>query len=253
MLDLEALTVQQIVAGYFLDEAGEEYVCVDCGRRFPVNEVFRIGDRFYVAERATQIHIQSDHCKRLADLLNVDSRYLSLTENQRELLHLLSAGLSDQEISARLGISPSTVRHRRFVFREKAKSAKLYLALWEMVCAGLEKGGDSGQHSLVPVHGGATMVDQRYEITEAESRKIIADLFSSLAPLRLKVFPAKEKKKIVVLRQIAQEFERGRQYSEKDVNSILADIYPDFVTIRRYLIQYGYLDRKRDGSAYWVK
>ncbi|MBJ6950597.1 DUF2087 domain-containing protein, partial [Vibrio cholerae] len=29
--------------------------------------------------------------------------------------------------------------------------------------------------------------------------------------------------------------------------------YPDFVTLRRYLIEYGFLDRTDDGSQYWVK
>ena len=30
-------------------------------------------------------------------------------------------------------------------------------------------------------------------------------------------------------------------------------MYEDYVHIRRYLIEYGFLDRKADGSAYWVK
>ncbi len=34
---------------------------------------------------------------------------------------------------------------------------------------------------------------------------------------------------------------------------ILKPIYHDYVMIRRYLIEYGFLDRHRDGSAYWVK
>ena len=33
------------------------------------------------------------------------------------------------------------------------------------------------------------------------------------------------------------------------------DVYKrqDYVTLRRYLIEYGYLERTRDGSAYWKK
>ena len=55
------------------------------------------------------------------------------------------------------------------------------------------------------------------------------------------------------MRTIAKEFEEGIRYSEVQVNEILKDIYPDYVTLRRYLIEYDYLERTRDGSAYWKK
>ena len=81
----------------------------------------------------------------------------------------------------------------------------------------------------------------------------MSTVFASMQPLRLKTFPPKEKKKVVILRTIAKEFEEGIRYSEVQVNEILKDIYPDYVTLRRYLIEYGYLERTRDGSAYWKK
>jgi hypothetical protein len=95
------------------------------------------------------------------------------------------------------------------------------------------------------------MVDQRYEITEAENQKILSHVFYSLEPLKLKVFSSKEKKKIVILRRIAEQFEKNKQYTEKEVNSILVDIFEDYCTIRRYLIEYGYMGRTKDGRAYW--
>ena len=97
------------------------------------------------------------------------------------------------------------------------------------------------------------MVDARYEITQQEEQKILSTVFASMQPLRLKTFPPKEKKKVVILRTIAKEFEEGIRYSEVQVNEILKDIYPDYVTLRRYLIEYDYLERTRDGSAYWKK
>lgn len=96
-------------------------------------------------------------------------------------------------------------------------------------------------------------MDARYEITQQEEQKILSTVFASMQPLRLKTFPPKEKKKVVILRTIAKEFEEGIRYSEVQVNEILKDIYPDYVTLRRYLIEYGYLERTRDGSAYWKK
>ena len=53
------------------------------------------------------------------------------------------------------------------------------------------------------------MVDARYEITQQEEQKILSTVFASMQPLRLKTFPPKEKKKVVILRTIAKEFESG--------------------------------------------
>ena len=95
------------------------------------------------------------------------------------------------------------------------------------------------------------MADERLLITDEEYQKILGNIFESLDPLRLKVLSSREKKKLVALRRIAEEFEPDRQYSEKEVNAILKAIFPDFATLRRDLIDYGYLKRTADCSAYW--
>ena len=56
----------------------------------------------------------------------------------------------------------------------------------------------------------------------------------------------------MILGKIAEQFEHGRQYSEKEVNQILKPIFEDFATLRRYLIMYGFMERTRDGAAYWL-
>ena len=63
---------------------------------------------------------------------------------------------------------------------------------------------------------------------------------------------AKEKKKVVILKRIAQEFEPGRRYTEGEVNALLKEIYFDFATLRRYLVEYGWISREKDCSAYWL-
>jgi hypothetical protein len=40
-----------------------------------------------------------------------------------------------------------------------------------------------------------------------------------------------------------------RRYDEKEVNGILALWYPDYASLRRYLVDEGYLDRA--GGQYW--
>jgi len=103
------------------------------------------------------------------------------------------------------------------------------------------------------IHKGATMVDERYMVTEEQQQKIIGTFFSSVDPLVLHAFPPKEKKKLVILNLISEQFQTGKKYTEKEINGILKPIYEDYVTIRRYLIEYGFLDRTVDCSEYWVK
>lgn len=233
----------------FAEQTDGTLVCLSCGKRFPAGEVFPYEGRFLTSAKAMRLHLREKHPQRFAEFLSGNARYLSLTENQKQLLLLFHAGISDSEIAKELGISPSTVRHQRFMFREKAKAAKLYLAAWEMT----EEQKAEQPAVLLPVHKGATMVDNRYEITEEEYQKILGNVFESQKPLKLKVFSSKEKKKIVTLRRLAEEFEPGRRYTEKEVNQILGSVYEDYAVLRRYLIEYGYMDRTKDCSAYWRK
>ena len=95
------------------------------------------------------------------------------------------------------------------------------------------------------------MAADRYMIPDEEREKIIKGAFSSLSPLVLRAIPPKDKKKTVVLGRIAEALEPDRRYTEKEINEFLKGIYPDFVSLRRYLIEYGLVDRERDCSAYW--
>lgn len=253
MHDLDNLTAREIADGYTFDESRNAYICTDCGKVFETSEIFCFADRYFEASRAVRMHAASEHGNRLSEILLSEDKYLQLTDNQKELLRLFSEGISDSEAAGRLHVSPSTVRHQRFVFREKAKAAKMYMAVWEMVTAGSVKNKIAAGSELLPVHGGAKMIDERYEITEEENAKIIASVFTSMEPLKLKVFSSKEKKKIVTLRKIAGQFEKDRKYTEKEVNGILADIYDDYAVIRRYLIEYGFMNRTRDCSSYWLQ
>lgn len=62
----------------------------------------------------------------------------------------------------------------------------------------------------------------------------------------------KEKNKVVIFGKIAEQFEYGKRYSEQEVNEILKPIYEDYMTIRRYLIMYGFMERTKDGRQYWL-
>ncbi|MDR0324981.1 MAG: DUF2087 domain-containing protein [Oscillospiraceae bacterium] len=244
---LENMDVPTIRNGYSYDAASESYICYVCGAAFAEGEAYPTKDgRFLLARKAVEAHMTEVHGDRLDTLLDSGSKYVCLTDNQKQLLRQIAAGRTDGEIARTARVTASTVRHQRFQFREKAKQAKMYLAVYELA---MQKGRDE----FMNIHSDTGMVDERFVITREEQEKIVKGAFASLEPLRLRQFPAREKKKVAVLAVIAELFEKGKIYTEKEVNEILQIVYEDFATLRRYLIVYKHLDRKRDGSEYWVR
>ncbi len=69
---------------------------------------------------------------------------------------------------------------------------------------------------------------------------------------RLVRMPVKDKKWLVILRWAAARFEPGVRYSEKEVNAILTEINADYATLRRSLVEYGFMRRERGGGDYWL-
>lgn len=65
----------------------------------------------------------------------------------------------------------------------------------------------------------------------------------------LKNIPASHKKKLVILRWLAAQFEPGRRYKEVEVNEILKQYHPDFATLRRELIDNVLMVRQ--SGVYW--
>lgn len=53
------------------------------------------------------------------------------------------------------------------------------------------------------------------------------------------------KKEKIVLEEIAKAFELEKEYTEREVNIIIADFYDDFCTIRRDMISERILTRKK--------
>ena len=83
MIGLENLTPEEICTG-FTEENGT-CTCVYCGKRFENGEVFPVGDRFFTAHRAAELHAAS-HSDRLEQIIAAGEKNLSLTENQKNLL-----------------------------------------------------------------------------------------------------------------------------------------------------------------------
>jgi hypothetical protein len=66
---------------------------------------------------------------------------------------------------------------------------------------------------------------------------------------RLTQIPSQRARLCVVLDRLAQEFDVGSRYSERQVNAILRRFHEDVASLRRFLVDEGFLDRA--AGEYW--
>lgn len=256
MLNIDQSTVTDLKQGWQFDAAKGLYHCLYCPATFDADLVYPLGDQLCTAGRAIRQHVNDIHSSPFDQLLRLDKRLIGLTDTQKRVLRMMYAGKTYQDIAQETGNAPSTIRAQRFLFKEKSRQARLMLALAELLDE--QENGKSPQNSqssdsFSPIHATATQIDERFAITAADKANVIKNYVLSTDPLVIKALPVKEKRKLVLLAMIAERFDVTRRYTEKEINELIRPIFADYVTIRRYLIEYGYMDRTPSGSAYWVK
>lgn len=253
MIDVSELfwqaSLQEIKQGYVYDNEQEVFICLICGKSFHKGIIYSDNDCLYEAEKYVKVHIAAVHSSSFHFLLNMDKKFTGLTDHQRAILELFYEGNSDSEIAKALETgSTSTIRNHRFTLREKQKQAKIFLALMELLGEHTPK-----KNNFIEIPRNSKQVDARYAITEQESKKILSAYFTQGLDGPLETYPLKEKRRVAILKHISKRFDPDKTYTEKEINSVLKDIYEDYVMLRRHLIEYGFMDRTQDGSSYWIK
>ncbi|HZR49050.1 MAG TPA: DUF2087 domain-containing protein [Streptosporangiaceae bacterium] len=84
---------------------------------------------------------------------------------------------------------------------------------------------------------------------------VLADPPERLRPFvrdgRIAALPVKRSRRRLLLEQVAQAFEPGLRYPEREVDEILKPLFDDHCTLRRYLIDEDLLSRTPGGGPYW--
>lgn len=245
-LDLEDLSPDELAQGFRAENG--IHVCAVCGVEFTDGVIYTVeGGPPMMAELACRTHVEAVHGGMLSVLTGLPESVSGLTGTQRVLVQSMAEGLSDQQIARRMGgKAASTIRNHRFQHRRRVSEAKVLVAIASLLDAGDQADSFIQFHPSIPVQ------DDRIVTTREEAARILDRVLVPGEDLVLGRFPRKEKEKLVVLRRISQEFRQGRTYSEKEVNEIISAIYPDYVTVRRYLVDYRFLTRTANGSSYWV-
>ncbi len=236
-----------LLEGFRRDISEGAFRCLYCDKAFVEGMIYDVEGGRADARMAAARHVARAHGGAFAALLQRGTAGLPAV--QEKVLQLLYDGKTDAEIAKALGgKSASTVRNHRFALRKRESEARAFLAL-----SALLDRRRPGTPRFIEYPASVAPGDERAVVSEAEARSVEARNLEVLAGgrLRLTGWPKRQKDKLVLLRRIAGLFEAGRSYTETEVNAVLGPVWHDHVTIRRYLIEYRFLDRKSDCSEYW--
>lgn len=159
---------------------------------------------------------------------------------------LQSLALEDmyvERLAERLGITPPTVSFHLKKLAE-AGLVRSYRTQYYTMYALNRETLEARIIDLIRQEPGEA--DAQAQREEAYRQKVLAGFFEYG---KLKSIPAQKKKERIVLEELVKAFEPGRQYTEREVNIILADAHDDFCTLRRDMIGEGLLCR--ENGVYW--
>ena len=167
---------------------------------------------------------------------------LSDTSRLRIIQSLTQGDMYTELLAERLELTPSTVSFHM----KKLEDAGLvisrkeqYYTVYSLNRAVLEK-------SLYEVAASEPeQIDEQQKREEAYRQRVIKAFFEYG---KLRSIPVQHKKKLICYELIAEHFEPGKVYEEKEVNAIISPIYADYCTVRRDMISEGIFSR--DGTRY---
>jgi biotin operon repressor len=141
-----------------------------------------------------------------------------------------------QELADTLGVSAPTVSHHLFRLR----------------AAGLVASGRRNNQvhyrletDRIERLSRALLASPAARPPENERERVLRAFFDGD---RLRQLPTAQRKRLVVLEEVARRFTPGRRYTEREVDAVLKGIYHDHCTVRRALIDHRLMTR--DGGIY---
>ena len=154
----------------------------------------------------------------------------------RTLGLLAESELSGKELGERLHLTAPTVSHHMrklvdagIVMNRREAQKQIYSLNSDLLSAARKVPFEATTHGA----GGRPDDDRA---------RVLRNFFDGS---RLRSIPAQRKQRVVVLQLLLERFEPDRQYEEREVNGILRTAHEDVATLRRELVDYGYMVRDR--------
>lgn len=137
--------------------------------------------------------------------------------------------LSVEEIASAVDLTPATVSHHLALLRDAGLAEATHEQYYTVYSFRQQPLLDA-----LRALADQPATPQLDEDLAKYDQKVLRDY---LVDGKLKTIPTQRKKRDVILRYLAEQFEPGRIYSEKEVNQILVGYHDDVATLRRELVQ----------------
>lgn len=168
--------------------------------------------------------------------------------NRLKIVALLAKEpLPVEKLAEKLGLTSPTVSHHLAKLSKAGLVSARAVGYYSIYQLELQALSDMSQRLLskevLPAAAGKAEEVSDYD------RKVLKTYLTPEG--RIQAFPVQEKKELAILRHVANAFEFGRRYTEKEVKKILLQFSEDTARLRRNLIEYGFMDREGGGGEYW--
>ena len=167
-------------------------------------------------------------------------RVLSEPMRLRILGSLAERPMTGVEIAARLELTPATVSHHL----TRLQKVGLVTATAEGTSKRFALNASFfDPRTMAPPNSASAGPVGAITDADRERTRTLKNFFDGR---RLRTIPARRKQLVIVIQELLGWFEPGREYPEREVNDILREAHEDVATLRRELVDYGYL-RRADG------
>src|SRR5918995_3688819 len=146
---------------------------------------------------------------------------------------LAERSLAGHELANRLALTPPTISHHM---------RRLVAARLVDVVPDAQSRIYSLRTDAIREISGSVLSDQVPQPTRDEDDAVLRAFFDGP---RLRQIPASRKKRVIILRRLLERFAPGRAYPEAEVNDLLREAHDDVATLRRELVDYGFMVRDR--------
>lgn len=163
-------------------------------------------------------------------MMDVLPMFKALADERRIKIAALISGhaLSVEEIAAAVELTPPTVSHHLGILRNAGlvdSTHEQYYTLYRF-----------RQQPLFDAMRTLAERPPAPELSDDLGRYDDKVLRDYLVDGKFRHIPAQRKKRDVLLRYLAQQFQPGRTYTEKEVNQLLVTFHDDVCTLRRELV-----------------
>lgn len=163
-----------------------------------------------------------------------------------KILILLADGeLNGQALAEKLFVTPATITHHSTKLREaslineRRDKNTIYFSLNHYFIKNNATATENLIYRNINSTGGKGIVhDDHNRMKDSVLKNFIT------SEGKLKSLPVQLKKKLIVLEHLVSKLEKGRKYTEKEINDFIKNFHEDFATIRREFIMHQFMYRE---------